>query len=516
VRSSGRIVAAAILLVGCGRIGFETRAGGGDDAGGDGGFAATRMAYIKASNTEAEDTFGESIALSADGTTLAVGAYWEDSAATGIDNNQADNSAGSSGAVYVFVRNGATWTQQAYVKSSNSGPGDWFGSRVALSADGNTLAVGAPLEASSATGINGNQADNGAMSSGAAYVFTRTGTTWTQQAYVKASNTGVADSYGQGIALSGDGNTLAVGAMGEASSAPGIDGDQGSNAAANSGAVYVYTRAGVVWTQQAYVKASVPRVQNVFGATIALSTTGDTMVVGSPGESSNATGVDGNPNNATELASGAAYVFTRVGTTWTPQAYLKAPNTRATNVFGSGLAITGDGDTIAIGATGENSSATGIDGNPNDLSAGGSGAVFVFHRAGATWTQQSYVKASNTNGGDKFGITSLSTDGLTLAVGAYYESSAATGFDGDQLDNTAIRAGAVYVFTRMGTSWRQVSYIKASNTDPEDTFGLSLAVSGDGAVLAATAKVEASASTGIDGDQSDNSATDSGAVYVFY
>src|SRR5262245_24489491 len=110
-------------------------------------------AYVKASNTGAGDQFGSSVALSADGSTLAVGAWLEDSVAAGIGGNQADNSAPAAGAVYLFTRSGTTWSQQAYVKASNTGANDWFGSSVALSADGSTLAVGASREDSAATGI---------------------------------------------------------------------------------------------------------------------------------------------------------------------------------------------------------------------------------------------------------------------------------------------------------------------------------------------------------------------------
>src|SRR5699024_5968785 len=104
------------------------------------------------------EQFGASVALSRDGNTLAVGAYGEDSKATGIDGDQGDDSASSAGAVYVFVRDeGGTWTQEAYIKASNPDAHDRFGTSVALSRDGNTLAVGAKGEASSATGIGGNQ-----------------------------------------------------------------------------------------------------------------------------------------------------------------------------------------------------------------------------------------------------------------------------------------------------------------------------------------------------------------------
>ena len=166
----------------------------------------------------AGDQFGYAVALSGDGNTLAVGAEMEGSAAAGINGNQADNSADAAGAVYVFARSGGGWSQQAYIKASNPGSNDQFGAALALSADGNTLAVAAQFEDSAATGINGNQADNSMSESGAVYVFTRAGGKWSQQAYVKASNTGEqddGDTFGYAVALSDDGNTLAVGAPGE-------------------------------------------------------------------------------------------------------------------------------------------------------------------------------------------------------------------------------------------------------------------------------------------------------------
>src|SRR5882762_7141750 len=230
-----------------------------------------QVAYIKASNAEAYDHFacgggnqghtGTSIAMSSDGNTMAVGAPFESGGAKGINGNQADNSVYAAGAVYVYVRQGNSWMQQAYVKASNPGQNDHFGSSVALSRDGSTMAVAAHWEASAATGVNGNQNDDSIPQAGAVYVFTRTGTTWTQQAYVKASNTGSAaqgdgDQFGFSLALSGDGNTLAVGAITEDSAAKQINGNQNDDTAQSAGAVYVFSRTGSTWTQQAYVKSS--------------------------------------------------------------------------------------------------------------------------------------------------------------------------------------------------------------------------------------------------------------------
>jgi hypothetical protein len=269
----------------------------------------TQQAYIKASNTDADDQFGRSVALSGD--TLAVGTPYEDSNATGVndEDGQSDDSAAYSGAVYVFTRTGDTWTQQAYIKASNTGEFDYFGARVALSGD--TLAVGAPEEASNATGVNDEdgQSDDSAAYSGAVYVFTRTGDTWTQQAYIKASNTGAGDNFGYSVALSGD--TLAVGGPGEASNATGVNDPDGqlNGDAAFSGAVYVFTRTGDIWTQQAYIKASNTDENDLFGYSVALS--GDTLAVGATWEASNATGVNAPDGqlNGSALESGAVYIL---------------------------------------------------------------------------------------------------------------------------------------------------------------------------------------------------------------
>jgi len=191
--------------------------------------------YVKASNTGLNDNFGYFTVLSGDGLTLAVSAKLEDSASRSINGNEADNSLSNSGAVYVYAKNGTVWSQQAYLKASNADAADFFGN-LSLSADGNTLAVGATAEASNATGINGNQVDNTALEAGAVYVFTRTNATWSQQAYLKASNTGTIDGFGFAVSLSGDGNTLAVTSPYEKSAAIGIDGNQADNTSLGAGA----------------------------------------------------------------------------------------------------------------------------------------------------------------------------------------------------------------------------------------------------------------------------------------
>jgi hypothetical protein len=488
-----------------------------------------QQAYLKASNTGSNEWLGFSVAIS--GNTLVVGAPYLDSSAPpppssaptkplevvgvpyqdktapAVNVIQSGDFAGTSGAAYVFVRSGTNWSQQAYLKAFNTGTNDRFGFSVAVSGD--TVVVGAHHESSNANGVNGNQTNCCAYHSGAAYVFARSGTNWSQQAYLKASNTGVSDFFGWSVAASGD--TVVVGAYGESSNASGVNGNQSDNSAAFSGAAYVFVRTGTNWNQQAYLKASNTGVGDTFGWSVAMS--GDTVVVGANGESSNATGVNGNQSNRNARCSGAAYVFVRTGTNWNQQAYLKASNSGGGfpgDWFGNSVAVSGN--TVVVGAPNEESSATGVNGNQIDNSATDSGAAYVFVRSGTNWSQQAYLKASNTGVSDFFG-ESVSVSADTVVVGATGEASIATGVNGNQSDNSTVYAGAAYVFVRNGTTWNQQSYLKASNTGVEDVFGISVALSGERLVVGAFR--EDSNATGVNGNQSDDSATDSGAAYVF-
>ncbi|MBA3541865.1 MAG: hypothetical protein H0T79_19780, partial [Deltaproteobacteria bacterium] len=476
-----KLLAVCALLAGaCGRLAFDPIApGDGGDAGGDsgdgqlgdGGDIGMRSVTLTPANSDAGDEFGLSLAVSRDGSTIAVGAPLESSAATTINGNAADNSALEAGAVYVFRRAGDTWQQEAYIKAANAELGDQFGWSVALSGDGSTLAVGARHEDSASVGTSGDPTNNGAMSSGAAYVFVRAGMAWSQQAYVKASNSDPQDSFGERIALSDSGDTLAVGAPLESSSATLINGNQANNNATAAGAVYVYLRTGTTWAQQAYVKPSSGEANDEFGYRIALSASGDLLAVGAYREDGSTTGVGGNPADNAALNSGAAYVFTRAMTSWTQAAYLKASNTAPGDNFGYSLAVSADATRIAISSESEASAARGVDGNQADNAAPNSGALYMFAGSGAAWAQQAYIKASNTDAGDQLGFcVALSSTGDRVVVGASSESSAATGIDGDQADNSATASGAVYAFGDAG-GWSQRSYIKALDTGAGDEFG---------------------------------------------
>jgi hypothetical protein len=500
-----------------------------------------QVAYLKASNPDMGDHFacggslpghiGSALAVSADGSTLVVGAPHESSAARGINGNAADNSLYNSGAVYVFVSRNGAWVQQAYLKASNAGQSNLFGMSVAVSADGNTLAVSAPWEASAATGVNGNQNDTSMPQAGAVYVFVRSGDSWSQQAYVKASNTGHppdvndpladGDQFGSSIALSGDGNTLAVGAITEDSVATGINGNTADDSATSAGAVYVFARTGTTWAQQAYVKGSNTEAADLFGYDVALSHDGNTLVAAGYDEDGPGRGVNVDQGNGAN-GSGALYVFSRTGSAWKQDAYLKGSRSEGNDALGFSIAISADGNTIVGGAADESCLVGGINpegcntDKPEDASGGSSGAAYIWVRNNGAWVEQAFLKASTPELQDWFAANlAVSADGNTLLVAAPMEDSRARGINGDQQDNSAVESGAAYLFRRTGTTWAQLAYIKAENAEEFDEFGTTVAVSGDGRTLFTGARMESGGLPGINGNQSDNSMPQSGAVYVW-
>lgn len=442
------------------------------------GNLAEAVGYFKASNTGATDVFGKSLALSADGTTLVVGADAETSNSTTINAGQDNNDSSDNGAVYVFSRDGSGWAQQAYLKPSTARPFGYFGISVALSADGDTLAVGTN---------NGNRA----------YVFTRAGADWSEQAVLEkpsATNTG----FGRSLALSSDGVTLAVGAP-----RAGAPDSQGSSY--GSGEAYVFTRDGSDWNEQAALEPfQYPEDEDQFGWAVSLSGDGNQLAVGAPQQDNDAAGVNSTSGGfATD--SGAVFTFSREAGNWSNGDYIKASNSGDDDRFGYSVALASDGGTLAVGAHQE---ASEDDADP------ASGAVYVFVRDQASWSQEDYLKPFNSRAYDRFGASvALSADGDTLVVGATDERGNAVGLNG-QFDNT-FAAGAAYLFGRDGGAWTEQAYIKASNTDANDSFGSSVALTADGETLAVGATGEASAATGVNGDQDDNNADRAGAVYLY-
>ncbi len=399
----------------------------------------SQQAKLLAGDKADNDAFGIVTALSDDANTALVGAYHED------DSGTTDN-----GAAYVFIRSGSTWTQQAKLLANDKATDDWFGFSVSLSIDGNTALIGAYLED-----------DSGTTRSGAAYVFTRSGSTWTQQAKLLANDKADNEQFGVKVALSDDGNTTLIGAYGES--------DSGTS---GNGAAYVFTRSGNTWTQQAKLLANDKVTEDNFGLSVALASNGNTALIGAPFEDDS-----GTDNN------GAAYIFTRSGSTWTQQAKLLANDKASTDWFAWSASIAGNGDTAIIGANYEDDSGTDTN-----------GAAYIFIRNGTTWTQQAKLLASDKANSDEFGHSvGLSADGNIAAVGTYLKD-----------DSGTTNSGAIYIFGRSGSTWTQQEKLLASDKADEDRLGYALSLSADGKTVLGGAY-----------NESDSGTTNNGAAYIF-
>jgi hypothetical protein len=542
-------------------------------------FTATEMikaiGYLKSSNSDTFDNFGWSLALSADGQTLAVGATGEDSTAKGVNGDQSNNDSTNAGAVYVFVKQDGAWVQQAYLKASNTEQpnlnlnrfltNDRFGYKVALSDDGNTLAVSALLEDSPSYGVNCNQ-DNYEQTDGtnfkaqdynvgAVYVFTRTAAEWSQEAYIKPLYginhrlvQGV-DSlgFGESLALSGDGKTLAIGASSDVLSFSSVMNFHDSSLSSNPADIAC----------QEYYPSSMPSLS---------SSTSSSSSSSSSVSSSASSGYAGGPR------SGAVYVFVKTDELgWKEESLIKASNAEVGDAFGGSIAISQDGNTLAVGAIGEDSGAVGVNGEQlngcyydaatnespavNIIIAPASecgqidnsrqfrglldnGAAYIFSRENKLWTQQAYLKPGTAYWATRFGYAvDLSADGNLVAIGAPGDASGFTGVNGDATQSpTHMNTGAAYIFKRSGTAWTQEAIVKPSTLPPPGAvsrvietnrgqgrltvtngsdFGTSLSLSRDGSTLAVGAPRESSNAKGINGDQGDTSLVGAGAVFVF-
>ncbi len=365
-----------------------------------------QMDRLDASDGGTDDQLGWYVEI--DGDTAVVGAYLDDTAG-GAD----------AGSVYVFVRSGSVWSQQAKLEASDAAAGDQFGVSVAVSGD--TVIVGA-LFGDSTTSTD----------SGTAYVFTRSGSVWTQQAELAASNAASNGQFGWSVAI--DGDTAIVGAR------------LGDTAVADSGAAYVFTRSGSTWTQQARLDHPSPAGFDHFGSAVDVES--DTAVVGARLDDPAA------GNNA-----GAAYVFTRSGSIWTLQDTLEASDGAADDNFGESAALSGD---------------TAIVGTMLDDTAGGTnaGSAYVFTRSGSVWTQQAKLEASDAAADNRFAYT-LDLDGDTAVIGAFGNDAS--------LNN----AGSAYIFTRSGVTWSQQVLLEAGDAALNDQFGWSVAISGVNVVVGA-------------------------------
>ncbi len=365
----------------------------------------TQQAKLIAVDGQTFDYFGASVALSSD--TALVGAYGDD---FGLNSDQ--------GSAYVFVRSGSAWTQQAKLIAVDGQTFDYFGFSVALSGD--TALIGAEQDD---VGLNPDQ--------GSAYVFVRSGSSWGLQQKLTASSDGaVGDLFGASVALSGD--TALMGA-------PGVDFGEYFH----QGAAYVFTRSGTTWSQQAKLTTDDKVGEDYFGSAVALSA--DTAVAGAYND---------------HEGQGSAYVFVRSGNAWTQQAKLLTSGVVMDAKFGSSVAVWGD--TALMAAPGDNVGANA-----------GQGPVYVYVRSGTTWSLQQRLNAATGEAGDNFGM-SVALSGNTAIVGA----------PGDDLFGN-VDQGSAYVFIHNGRTWTQDAKLYDPNGRAYDHFGASVALSGDTALVGA-------------------------------
>src|SRR5579875_695667 len=319
--------------------------------------------------------------------------------------------------------------QQQKLTAGDAAANANFGWSVAVSGDGNTALVGA---------YRANP--SGLVAAGAAYVFVRSGTTWSQQQKLTASDAAAGDNFGLSVALSADGNTALVGAY---------KADL-SSSLTDAGAAYVFVRSGTTWSQQQKLIASDAAANDNFGTSVALSADGNTALVGAYKADL--------PSSLTD--AGATYVFVRSGTTWSQQQKLTASDAAANDNFGTSVALSADGNTALVGALNANTSR---------------GAAYVFVRSGSVWSQQQKLTASDSVLFDNFGTSvALSADGNTALIGAY--NADLPGPTNPIRQN----AGAAYVFVRSGSVWSQQQKLIAGDFAANDNFGMSVALNTDG------------------------------------
>ncbi|NWJ95881.1 MAG: Ig-like domain repeat protein [Chloroflexi bacterium] len=370
----------------------------------------TQQAILTAANGTAKDKFGNALALSGSGSTILIAA-----------SSKTMGGTGNQGATYIFIPTNITWTQQAVLSDTTGADWDYFGTAVALSSDGLTALIGAPLE----------------NIEGVVYAYTRTGSTWTQQTVIYPTNGGYGSNFGNAVALSSDGNIALIGANTQ-------NGGQG--------AAYIFTRTNSTWAQEAVLTDTTGMGNDQFGVAVALGSNGNTALIGA-----------NNKGGGNNIWQGAAFVFTRTGSTWVQEAVLTDTTGISNDQFGAAVALSSDGNTALIGTLHKAITVSGV-------LHGNQGAAFVFTRTGSTWAQAQQLIDSNGNAGDQFGTAvTLSGEGNTALIGSPFKTFGTNNFQ-----------GAAYIFTQTGATWTQQAVLTTTNGMYGDQFGTAVALSSDG------------------------------------
>ena len=393
------------------------------------------------------DYFGRSVSLSGDGKVAAVSAAWDDDVAV------------DSGAVYVCIQNSmGQWDTVQKLKASDvtgsahlGGIGTQTGQLrgVSISGDGSIIVAGSSYNAA-----NGS-------ASGAAYVFEKSGSTWTQFQKIVASDGAANDHFGASVSVSRDGSTIAVGSPYDDTSA-------------NQGAAYIFEKVGGTWTQVQKIVQSDTLANTSFGGTgVELTDDGTTILVGA--DHHDTAGTD----------SGSAYIFDKAANgTWSQTQRLRASNGGASDYFAVSVGISGDGTVVCCGAYNEDTGATNK----------GAAYIFVKSAAGAwSQTETQIIQASDGTTSDSFGLgVSVSQNGDRILVGSHLDDTV----EGD--------SGSMYIFDRTNGVWTQTNHLYPGHATAPGGYGMSSAISDDGKVYMVGSPYDDS---GLN--------TDSGAVYVY-
>ena len=418
------------------------------------GFGSAGAAYIftRTGTTWAQETklvdstpttnnnYGISVTMNADGSRVAVAALFGDNGGTT-----------DAGTVLVYSRSGVTWSLEATLAASDKATNNNFGTGISMTGDSSRIVISSP-----------NSTVASISNAGCAYVFSRSGTTWTQEAILSASDKATNDKFGQCAAISADGSRVIIGTI-----------NATITGSASAGAVYIYSRSGTTWSQEAKLTASDKAASAIFGVRVSMNADGSAVVVGSSGAT-----VSG------LTSAGAAYYFTRSNTTWTQISKSTASDPQASGFFGYAVGISGDSSNIVVGGYGYTVSGFTV-----------AGAAYAFSGYGYRLDkEEAKLIASDKAAGDNFGHSiAISNDGTRVVVGAYNATVSST-----------TQAGAAYVFVKLGTTWTQEAKLVASTLEAVAGLGVSVGITADGSRATAGAwKVDAGA------------VVDAGGVYVF-
>lgn len=401
-------------------------------------------AYLKPSNAAKDQRFGKAVAAATEAEVLVVGAPFE----SGDGSDPEDTSMPRAGAVYVFERNiNGRWTETGYLKAKFPDRSHHFGDSVAVSADGSTIIIGAPLNRSASDTVNFNEADDSLVAAGAAYVFVKQAGAWTQTAFLKPENPGERDLFGTSVDVNFDGSRVVVGAQNERSG----NGDPVDNSCINCGAAYVFDREGEdpsAWHQSAYLKPLNPVERRQFGRDVAINDPGTRIAVGAPHMSNYG------PDEDDPFPH--VYIFELDDPVWYQAQTLTATDPEHSDAFGHSLDFSPGGRYLMVGAPEDNGSGTGI--NPaddNDPAYYATGAAYIYEYDGRRYGQTHYIKGFDDDAYDVAGY-SVSISGAQAVMGIPGEDSGDTGannLDGDEAkftDNSVADSGAAMLLNLPG------------------------------------------------------------------